>query len=191
VWDEPDVWQAIGQVGSFVVAIGALIVALVSRKDSNAARVEASRSATAAEASAQEAKRANELTESERHERAGAERARAQHEADLVRGAIEIHSGTEVGNNRILVSDLRVTVVNHGTQPAIDVRYRHMEYRPEFTLLTSAIPPDRRAVQSAFTVEPRVEIANDNTELIPGTEIKYQLGGVVWIRRGDASPVRA
>jgi hypothetical protein len=88
VWDEPDVWAAIGQVGSFVVAIGALIVALVSRKDSNAARLEASRSATAAEASVQEAKRANELTESERHERARAELARAQHEADLVRGPI-------------------------------------------------------------------------------------------------------
>jgi hypothetical protein len=191
VWNEPDVWAAIGQVGSFVVAIGALIVALVSRKDSNAARLEASRSATAAEASAQEAKRANELTESERHERARAEVARAKHEADLVRGAIGYHSGTEVGPDRILVGDLRVTVENHGTQPAIDVMYRHMEYRPEFTLLASAIPPDGRPIQSVFTVEPRFETAIDNTEIIPGTEIKYELGGVAWIRRGNASPVRA
>jgi hypothetical protein len=56
------VWAAIGQVGAFVVAIGALIAAIVSRKDSKEAPVEASRSATAAEASAQEARRANELT---------------------------------------------------------------------------------------------------------------------------------
>jgi hypothetical protein len=191
VWDEPDVWAAIGQVGSFVVAIGALIVALVSRKDSNAARLEASRSATAAEASAQEAKRANELTESERHERARAELARAEHRADLVRGAIGYESGNQLSPDRILVGALRVTVANHGTQPAIDVMYRHVEHRPEFTLLASAIPPNGQPIQSTFTVEPHFETAIDNSELIPGTEIKYQLGGVDWIRRGDASPVRA
>jgi hypothetical protein len=195
---EANEWAAIGQVGSFVVAILALIFAIVSRKDSKEALFRAARSATAAEVSAKaakdavrEAKRANELTESERQERAGSEAARAQREADLVRGAIGYESGNQLGPDRILVGALRVTVVNHGTQPAIDVMYRHAEHRPEFTLLASAIPPDGRPIQSTFMDGPRFETAIDNTELIPGTEIKYQLGGVVWIRRGDASPVRA
>jgi hypothetical protein len=196
VW-EPDVWQAIGQVGAFVVAIAALIFAIVSRRDSKEALFRAARSATAAEVSAKaakdavrEAKRANELTESERHERTRAELARAQHEADLVRGGIGYHTGTQLGPDRILVGDLRVTVANHGTQPAIDVMYRHVEHRPEFTLLASAIPPDGQPIQSVFTVEPRFETAIGNTELIPGTEIKYQVGGVEWIRRAGAPPVR-
>jgi hypothetical protein len=88
-------WAAIGQVGSFLVAIGALVFAIVSRRDSKEALFRAARSETAAEVSAkaakdavQEAKRANELTESERNERARAEIARAEHEADLVREAI-------------------------------------------------------------------------------------------------------
>jgi hypothetical protein len=194
---EANEWAAIGQVGSFVVAILALIFAIVSRKDSKEALFRAARSATAAEVSAKaakdavrEAKRANELTESERNERARAELARAQHEADLVRGSIGHHVYTEIGPDRILVSALSVTVVNHGTQPAIDVMYRHMKYRPEFTLLASAIQPDGQPVADPITVEPPFETAIDNTELIPGTEIKYQVGSVAWIRRGDASPVR-
>ena len=69
--------------------------------------------------------------------------------------------------------------------------YRHVEQRPEFTLLTSAIQPDGRPIQSVFIDEPPFETAIDHSELIPGTEIKYPLGGVVWIRRGDAPPVRA
>jgi hypothetical protein len=187
---DANVWAAIGQVGSFVVAIVALVYAIVSRK-------EAARSATAAEVSAeaakdavQEAKRANELTESERHERAGTELARAQHEADLVRGGIGYESGNQFSPDRILVGVLRVPVVNHGTQPALDVMYRHVEHRPEFTLLASAIPPDGRPIQSSFKAEPPFETAIDNSELVPGTEIKYELGGVGWIRRGDAPSVR-
>lgn len=97
----------------------------------------------------------------------------------------------QVGADRILVRTLSVAVANHGTKPALDVMYRHVEHRPEFTLLASAIPPDGRPIEFDFAVEPRFETAIDNTELIAGTEIKYQLGGVVWIRRGDASPVRA
>jgi hypothetical protein len=192
-----NVWAAIGQVGSFLVAIGALMFAIVSRKDSKEALFRAARSATAAKVSAKaakdavrEAKRANELTESERQERAGSEAARTQREADLVRGAINHHVHTEIGPNRILVSPLSVTVVNHGTQPAMDVMYRHMKYRPEFTLLASAIQPDGKPVAAAITVEPPFETAIDNSELIPGTEIKYQVGGVEWIRRAGAPPVR-
>jgi hypothetical protein len=110
--------------------------------------------------------------------------------ADLVRGAIEWEWGNQLSPDRILVGTLRVTVANHGTQPVIDVVYRHVEHRPEFTLLASAIPPNGQPIQSSFTVEPHFETAIDNSELTPGTEIKYQLGGVDWIRRGDALPVR-
>jgi hypothetical protein len=105
-----------------------------------------------------------------------------------VRGSITIGSGNTVGPDRILVQTLRATVENHSTQPALDVMYRHAEHWPNFSLLASAIPPGGFQ-QSELPVEPRFEIAYDNTKLIPGTEVKYQLGGVVWIRRGKAPPV--
>ena len=191
MWNEPNVWAAIGQVGSFGVAILALLFAVVSRKDSKEALFRAARSATAAQVSAkaakdavQEAKRANELTESERHERAGAELARAQHEADLVLWSNNYYPWGLAGD-RVVIRDLRVTVENHSPLLAVDVMYRHVDYHPEFTLLAPTIPPDGRPVEFVL------DTAADNSELIAGTEIKYQLGGVVWIRRGDASPVRA
>jgi chromosome segregation ATPase len=184
-----NVWAAIGQVGAFVVAMGALIVALVSRKEAKRSAAAAEASAQAAQDAVQEARRANDLTESERREQARAQLARAQHEADLVRGAITIDSGNQVSPDRTLVGMLRVTVENHSTQPAIDVMYRHAEHRPEFALLDRAIRPEGQQ-NLAFSVEPRFVTLNDSTELIRGTEIKYKLGGVEWIRRGNARPVR-
>jgi hypothetical protein len=72
-------WAAVGQMGAFVVAIAALVVAIVFRNGTKASRAElrqakdqAARSAAAAEASAQaaaeavaEARRLNEIAELE------------------------------------------------------------------------------------------------------------------------------
>jgi hypothetical protein len=190
-----DEWAALGQVGSFVVAIGALIFAIVSRKDSKEALDGAARSATAAEVSAQAAKdavreaaRANELTESDQRERASTQAAREQHEAELVSGSIVIEDGGLIDSERIEVYKLRVTVENHSSQPVHNVTFRHTQHYPSFQLLDRVIAPGGQQ-WSTYPVE-LFETLRDGTELIRGTEIKYKLRGVEWIRRGDAPPVK-
>jgi hypothetical protein len=187
-----DVWSAVGQVGSFVVAILALLFAIASRKDSKEALFRAARSATAAEVSAQaakaavrEAKRANELTESERRERARADAARAQLEADLVRGSIMVKYVTPDGWLKVAA-----VVENHSSQPALDVMFWHTKNWPNPTLIARAIPPGERQ-EFDFEPDPRVHSRDDNSDFPFDAVFEYKLGGVRWIRRGKASPVQS
>lgn len=185
-----------GRLGAFVVAIAALVVSIAFRNGTKASRDaiqeakdHAARSAAAAEVSAKaaaesvaEAKRSNELAELDLAARAEEAERKLQDEANAVRGRIRWSSGNTQPEGKILVKTFLVEVTNHNaTRPVFDVRYRHPEIEPDFKMLTQALQPAQREERRWDVPVPYLAEEN-NSDITPGTEIEFELGGTLWRR---------
>lgn len=107
-----------------------------------------------------------------------------------VRTCIQYNSGNGVGKaGRVLVVDLRAVAVNHSDAPATEIHYRHVDYAPEWVQLSARVLPTGAArAERVFKPVARFETAEDHSELVAGTEFRYDHGGTTWVRQGDALP---
>ena len=194
-----DEWQAVGTVAAAVFALAAFVHSVRSgrsnKRVADAAKTQAERSAEAAETSAaaardmaDETRRANQIAEARAVKDLEDEKRLIGIDANLVSGQFTHGSGRTAPGNRISVDVARVNISHGGfIYPALQVEYRHVEHIPDFRFLTDAIRPGTEFPTVEIRYAEPFETAEDNSELTDGFEMRFNMAGYAWEKKGRSA----